>query len=103
MIEINRFFSVEREVNQIVTRHKIGIQSQKQGSSLCNLPTMPKYGSTLPGMMIHGDFNVKKETFYNDFMMMQGDFNVKRNFITNKTNLFTLFISTVLMIFLYSV
>ncbi len=48
--------SAENVVNQILMRYKIGMhsdrKSQKRGSSLWNLPTMPKYGSTPlpPGM-----------------------------------------------------
>ncbi len=47
------FFCRKRGVNRIVLRYKVGTQSDwkspKGGSSLRNLPTMPKYGSTRPG------------------------------------------------------
>ncbi len=52
VIETNQFFSAEKGVNQIELSHKIGTQlgrkSQIWGSSLWNLPTMLKYGSTPP-------------------------------------------------------
>ncbi len=45
-------FLQKERVNQIMMRHKIGTQLdqqyQKWGSSLQNLPTMPKYVNTLP-------------------------------------------------------
>ncbi len=53
---MNWYFLQKKGVNQIKLRHKIGTQldknSQKWGSSLWNLPTIPKYGSTPPPLDI---------------------------------------------------
>ncbi len=57
-------FQQKEGVNQIMMRHTIGAHSdrkpQKLVSSLQNLPTMPKYGSTpLPLGLLH-DHNICK-------------------------------------------
>ncbi len=50
VIDTNWLFLQQEGVNQIWLHHTIGTksdwQSQKWGSSLWNLPTMPKHGST---------------------------------------------------------
>ncbi len=57
VIETNQFFLQKDGVNQIMMCHKIGTQfdrkSQKCGSSMQNLTTMPKYGSNLPGQQLY--------------------------------------------------
>ncbi len=49
----NQFCLQKEGLNQIMMRHKMGTQSdrksQKWGSSARTLPTIPKYGRTLPG------------------------------------------------------
>ncbi len=55
VIETTQFFLQKEGVNQFMMRHKIRTysvrKSQKWGSLPWNHHTMPKYGSTLPGML----------------------------------------------------
>ncbi len=51
---IKQIFLQKEWVNRILLKYKTGTHSDrkspKQGSSLRNLPTIPKYGSTTPGL-----------------------------------------------------